>query len=48
LVLDVEELVAAFEQGSRSFLEEVNRDSARYALAEERAQSFFTWATRLL
>jgi hypothetical protein len=48
VVLDVEEFVAAFEKGSRCFLEEVNRDPARYALAEERALNFFTWATRLL
>jgi hypothetical protein len=46
--LDVEVFVAAFEKGSHCFLEELNRDQVRYALAEERAQGFFTWATRLL
>ena len=46
--LDVEVLVAAFEKGSHCFLEEITRDQARCALAEERARSFFTWATRLL
>ena len=46
--LDIELLVVAFEKGSHCFLEELNRDQIRYALAEERARSFFTWATRLL
>jgi hypothetical protein len=46
--LGVEELVAAFEKGSHCFLEELNRDQVRYARAEKRARSFFTWATRLL
>ncbi len=48
VVLDVEELVAAFERGSHCFLEELNQDQARYAFAEERALNFFTWARRLL
>lgn len=48
VALEVEVLVAAFEKGSHCFLEELNRDQAKYALAEERARSFFTWATRLL
>jgi hypothetical protein len=46
--LDVEVLVAAFQKGSHSFLEELRPDQERYALARERAAGFFTWATRLL
>jgi hypothetical protein len=46
--LDVEALVAAFEIGSRAFLEDLRRDGARYALAMQRAQRFFTWAASLL
>lgn len=48
LGLDVELLVVAFEKGSHCFLEELQQDQAMYALAEERAQGFFTWAKRLL
>jgi hypothetical protein len=48
IVLDVEVLVAAFEGGSHCFLEELCQDQARYGVAEERARSFFIWATRLL
>jgi peptide subunit release factor 1 (eRF1) len=48
LLVDVELLAAALEKGSHYFLEELNRDQARYALAEERALHLFTRATRLL
>jgi len=47
MFLGVEALVAAFEKGSNCFLEELNHDQARRALAEERTRSFFTWGRRL-
>jgi hypothetical protein len=45
LLVEIERLVGAFEEGSRAFVAELSRDQDRFAIAEGRAARFFCWST---
>ncbi len=47
LLLDMEILVSAFEKGSRAFLADLEGDQPRLAIAQQRAQQFFSWGVLL-
>jgi hypothetical protein len=43
LVVEIERLVHAFDEGGRAFVADLNRDQNRLRIAEERADRFFSW-----
>ncbi len=45
LLVEVERLVGAFEEGSRAFVADLSEDKDRFAIAEGRAGWFFSWET---
>jgi hypothetical protein len=45
LLLEIERLVAAFEEGSRAFVADLSEDKGRFEIAERRAGQFFSWET---
>jgi hypothetical protein len=45
LLVEMERLVGAFEEGSRAFVADLSRDQDRFAIAEGRAAQFFSWGT---
>jgi hypothetical protein len=43
LLVDVEGLVKAVEQGGQRFITDLVQDQVRLGIAEQRAEQFFTW-----
>jgi hypothetical protein len=45
LLVEIERLVGAFEEGSRAFVADLSEDKGRFEIAERRAGQFFSWET---
>ena len=45
LLVEIERLVGAFEEGSRAFVADLSEDKSRFEIAERRAGQFFSWET---